>query len=551
MNRTTARRLLAAALVLGIAGDILFNGSAPGINVPIVVALVLLVGRLVRPAGARLDRLDLWLAPTAIVLAAFVALRADPIAAVDAVGALLFAIAAAAGLHGAAVTRRGAGGVAAVLGWGAALIAAGSAVVVVDAPADVSAPTLGPKVRAALRGVLIAVPVVLVFALLFSSADAVFERLLDDILGQRIDVGDLPQHLVVVFGIAWLVGGYLVIATGGLGLLGTSTAARTTEAPAGDRESVSPAGSPSDEGHATSGWIGSSPPAAPPVAPAARAGSTTAAMYWTAPVERPAAWPRIGISEVVVVMAAVDLLFLVFVILQVAYLFGGRDTLSVSGMTYSDYAHRGFAELVVAAALSAGLVLAFDRILGSRSLVFIGLALGLLGLTAVVLVSAGVRLAMYQAAYGWTELRFYVDAAIAWLAIGLVVIAVLLARERTRWVGHGLVVGGLIVGLGANVIDPSAFVARQNLARAVDPSLVPPGGSTGFDVRYVGSLSDDAVPEAVAALPSIDPVDRAAMREALRRRWLAMRFDPSVAGWPAWNLGRDRARTALDGLFGG
>ena len=70
-------------------------------------------------------------------------------------------------------------------------------------------------------------------------------------------------------------------------------------------------------------------------------------------------------------------------------------------------------------------------------------------------------------------------------------------------------------------------------------------------MRYVSSLSDDAVPEAVAALPSMDPVDRDVMREALRRRWLAMRFDPSLSGWPAWNLGRDRARTALDGLFGG
>jgi hypothetical protein len=199
-------------------------------------------------------------------------------------------------------------------------------------------------------------------------------------------------------------------------------------------------------------------------------------MYWTAPVEHPAAWPRIGISEVVVVLAAVDLLFLVFVVLQVAYLFGGRDTLAVSGMTYSDYAHGASPELVVAAALSAGLVLAFDRILGSRSTVFIGLALGLLGLTvrrsrlrgrSARDVPGGVRV---DRTVSTSMPRSRGSPSASWSCV-------LLARGRTRWVGHGLVVRqASSSGSGANVIDPSAFVARQGpRPEPRDPSLVPPG----------------------------------------------------------------------------
>jgi hypothetical protein len=45
--------------------------------------------------------------------------------------------------------------------------------------------------------------------------------------------------------------------------------------------------------------------------------------------------------------------------------------------------------------------------------------LGLLVLTGGVLVSAMLRLRLYQDAYGWTELRFYVFAAIIWLALVL------------------------------------------------------------------------------------------------------------------------------------
>jgi Domain of unknown function (DUF4173) len=133
-------------------------------------------------------------------------------------------------------------------------------------------------------------------------------------------------------------------------------------------------------------------------------------------------------------VAVVDLLFALFVGLQIAYLFGARDTLEAAGLTYSDYARRGFFELVAAAALAGGLVAALDRAIAPRSRWFVGLAIGLMCLTAIVLVSAAIRLRLYQEAYGWTELRFYVYAAIAWLGVGLVSATVLLLRDRMgRW----------------------------------------------------------------------------------------------------------------------
>ena len=49
-----------------------------------------------------------------------------------------------------------------------------------------------------------------------------------------------------------------------------------------------------------------------------------------------------------------------FVGLQIAYLFGGLDTLVAAGMTYSDYARRGFFELVAAACLAGAVVVALE-----------------------------------------------------------------------------------------------------------------------------------------------------------------------------------------------
>src|SRR6185295_11450088 len=111
----------------------------------------------------------------------------------------------------------------------------------------------------------------------------------------------------------------------------------------------------------------------------------------------------------------------------------------------------GFFELVVVAVLAGGLLALVHAIAVRRTaaLVWAGLALG--GLTAVVLASALLRLRIYQDAYGWTELRFYVLATIVWLAIGIAVTAVLLVRDRMAWLIHGLAIAAVVVLVGMNV----------------------------------------------------------------------------------------------------
>ena len=80
----------------------------------------------------------------------------------------------------------------------------------------------------------------------------------------------------------------------------------------------------------------------------------------------------------------------------------------------------------------------------------------LVALTGVVLVSAALRLRLYQEAYGWTELRFYVYAAIGWLGLGLAALAALLGRDRMRWLAHALGVAALVVVVALNAIGPTA-----------------------------------------------------------------------------------------------
>jgi hypothetical protein len=333
-----------------------------------------------------------------------------------------------------------------------------------------------------LRGLLIAAPIVLVFVALFSSADAVFARLLDDVFEVDLELGELPGRLGLAAVLAWL-------AAGGLALSAST----------------------------------------PAVEPAA--------------VE--STW-RLGRPEALTVLLAVDVLFLVFVVLQGAYLFGGLDTLGATGLTYAEYARRGFFELVAVAALAGGLVVVVERITRDRSRPFIGAAIGLAVLTGVVLVSAALRLRLYQEAYGWTELRLYVVATIGLLAACLVGLVVALAADRVRWIGHLVVAAGLGIGLGLSLIGPVRFITEQNVARALDPSLVEEHGRAELDHAYAVSLGDDAAVALLTALPRLEEPDADRLRDALRRRLDELRRDPAQQGWQAWNLGRETARTALE-----
>ncbi len=194
----------------------------------------------------------------------------------------------------------------------------------------------------------------------------------------------------------------------------------------------------------------------------------------------------------------------VFVALQLAYLFGGQDTLAATGVPYAQYARSGFFELVWVAVLAGGLLTIVHAIAARRTSALVGAGLALVGLTAVILASAQLRLRIYQDAYGWTELRFYVLATIVWLAVGIGVTLVLLAQDRMRWLLHALAIAALVVLGGINVVGPSRLIAEENVARVLDPSLVPADGKSGLDVTCATRLGDDAIPALVRALPALE-----------------------------------------------
>ena len=219
MDQTLARRVLAAGLTLGVLSEIVLDGSAYGLNIVVIVAATLGAGWLIRRRGRAPDPLDGWLPVTALVLAAFVALRGDPFMAfIDTSGAFAFAGASLVAFSGTPVTRRFASVIAMMgtLALGAALAGA-IRVIGLARPSSMPGSVFLPEAwhpwcaawssgcRSPRSSPSCSPPPTR------SSGGRC-----PTLLGWRIDFGDLGGRMVFALACAWLAAGALSIAAAGL-----------------------------------------------------------------------------------------------------------------------------------------------------------------------------------------------------------------------------------------------------------------------------------------------------------------------------------------------
>jgi hypothetical protein len=288
------------------------------------------------------------------------------------------------------------------------------------------------RVLPVLRGLVIALPIVVFFAALLASADLVFSRYLRDLL-DFLNLEDLPEYLWRAFYILLLA--YLLAGVYLHALFNSR-----------DEKLIG--------------------------------------------YEKPLLPSFLGMTESAIVLGGVDLLFAAFVAIQFRYFFGGQANIHIDGYTYAEYARRGFAELVAVAFFSLLLFLGLSTIADRRTRRqrgwFSGLGLALVALVLVILASAFQRLLLYEQAYGFTRLRAYTHVFIVWLGLLLLTLVGLDLVKKLRYFWLAGVVAALGFGLTLNSLNVDVFIARQNVARALS--------GEEFDASYLTGLSADVIP---------------------------------------------------------
>jgi hypothetical protein len=180
------------------------------------------------------------------------------------------------------------------------------------------------------------------------------------------------------------------------------------------------------------------------------------------PVRRPFEWW--------VPIGLVTALFAVFVVAQLTVMFGGHAYLRrTTGLTYAEYVHEGFGQLTVATLLTLGVVAIAARKApqGSGRRRFLPrLLLGVLCLlTLVVVASALYRMHVYEQAYGFTRLRLLVSVFEGWLGLVLLLVMAAGTGLLRGWVPRAALLSGAAALLALALLNPDAYIARHNLER--------------------------------------------------------------------------------------
>ena len=471
--------VLAAALVLGWLADLLLRATPWGINVFLWVAI--LAGAAValsRWGGLEVAGGGRWLVPVAVFFAAAVAWRDSPVVASLNVLAVLVALSLAA-FRGRRGGIRLSGISEYALGgiYTGILSSLGPLPVIVKEIRwrEVAQGRWRGPALGVTRGLFLAIPLLLVFGGLFAAADAVFEALVVKLFG--FDVAELFGHVFLTLFFAWIVAGLL--------------------------------------------WV----------ALFARNPESLAFPHPTA--------LSLGIVDVGVVLSLLDALFLIFVVVQIRYLFGGAErVVETTGLTYAEYARHGFFELVTVTALVLPVLLLAHWLLRAENRAhertFQALSGIMVALLFVIVASALQRMYLYTQQFGLTELRLYTTIFMLWVSVVLVWLVLTVLRGRGDHFAFGVLTTGFAAILLINALNPDALIARVNVGRMQ--------AGKEFDAYYLTLLSADAAPVLVEALPRMSKPDRRVVKENLHARWA----DIEGGDWRSWNLSRSRARYLVE-----
>lgn len=333
------------------------------------------------------------------------------------------------------------------------------------------------RARSVLRGLIITLPVVIIFALLLSTADPIFADWREAIENLIADWEFLPRTIF-----------FLALLTIALGAYGYAVYAEPKPSPLSDRT------------------------------------------------------PKkfLGPTERLMLLSSIAVLFWIFLAVQLSYFFGNLPEIQGSGMTFAEYARRGFAELTVVATASVVLILVSERFgltngrSGQIRIATLAVLIGVLFLLA----SAFNRVLLYEEAYGFTTARLYAQAYMFIVAVALLALGWEMRGEidPSRFFRRTFTTA-TVVFIVLLYWNHHAWIANRNIDRVA---------STGkLDTAYLTrDLALDAVPTLIERLPSIPEPLRSDLQRALVAR-NAKRPRLFTHVWYEFNVRRSRAAEAL------
>jgi preprotein translocase subunit SecG len=241
---------------------------------------------------------------------------------------------------------------------------------------------------------------------------------------------------------------------------------------------------------------------------------------------------------IITVLVALNILYLIFTMIQFSYLYGGNNVALPANLTYAEYARKGFFELAAVTFINFIIVLNCSKYIkkdNKRLLKIANLLLTVLvAFTLNMLFSANFKLTLYEAAFGYTFLRVSVHLFMLLLFILCLVVATGIWYRKIP-IMKSIIVITIIMYTIINFINIDGFIARKNIERYTETGKL--------DAYYLTSLSFEAIPYLIELRDKEGSSIKVVIDENLKYRKEVLHKENS---WAEFNFSKNRARKLLN-----
>lgn len=334
------------------------------------------------------------------------------------------------------------------------------------------------------RGILITVPVVSILALLLSSADMVFDKYLRDIVYIDVTLDTIIEIFIALSMTSIFMGAFYFLFTKKDYLLTTK------------------------------------------------------------PTVSNKTGKEMSLVEIFILLGSINMLFVLFILVQITYLFGGQNNiLTAEGLTYAEYARKGFFELIAVALISYLIIWKADsevfKTYDNKPATYKVLTGMLVLFVQMIMFSAFRRLMLYEDAFGFTTLRLYSHFFTAWLGVVFVMLFYkIMVDNRNEAFLFRTAIVSLVFLFMLNFINPDRFIAQKNIDRYFATDKI--------DMEYLAGLSDDAAPEVLRLVKVKDKHIAAKAANKLLWELELVKKASKNNSWFAMPLPRSHAKRLLE-----
>jgi hypothetical protein len=241
---------------------------------------------------------------------------------------------------------------------------------------------------------------------------------------------------------------------------------------------------------------------------------------------------------VTTLLVLIDTLYIVFIAIQFSYLFGSLTDGLPANFTYAQYARKGFFELVAVTFINLVILLGnlnFVKASGRK----IDKVVKLLNTTLVVstfimLLSAHLRMSLYEEAYGLTYLRILTHAFMGYLLVLFSLSLAKIWRESVPLLKSFLIVSIVVYTL-LNYINIDKIIVKNNIERY--------NQGASIDISYLATLSYDSVPQLVDFMNST--TDESLVNNLEKGLKSKTDYLAKASPWQSFNISKYNAMKSL------